>query len=253
MTRYPLPKAVAMIVASMVVTAGASRLALRYGALWREGRRAAPITTIVQAGDLLPTEYLAERLGLSVDAPLSLDTWNEEEARQTLTRLPRIRSISSCFATRSGSLFLSFEARYPRFFSGDYSGLAFDEEGTPIPLLPGESDLPLPTVYFGFPDPPAWDTPIDATSMRYAKTLIDLMIAWRLPVTTIDLSRLCAPSLGSREIVVTLDHHLVRLSPEGVERQIGDYLELKGGLAAHTPHVIDMRLPHAAYIAPQYQ
>lgn len=196
-----------------------------FGFLQTRGDR--PVVAIIQEahGEKLPTQCLAELLGLSVDQPLSFAHFPVKEAERRLLDYLFFKSVS-IKKIRPNILYIDYELRRPIARFADQSNRGVDAEGVCFPLEPFYCLGELPTVYYN-----------DSAKHHMLKLL-------ELPVKLIDLSKVEAPTLGSREIVVQLeDERWLRFPVHQLESALAHFQKrpLEG-------RIIDLRIPNTAYI-----
>ena len=166
----------------------------------------------------LPARYFAEKLGLSTDHPTNMYRFDMESARRTLEAEPILRSVKLRLFT-PGILAIHYEARSPCIYLGDYLNTAVDQDGVRIPYAPFFTPRRLPKLYCGkTDDEPIWGGKMDASYWEITKKLLPLAgptPKWPcMTLQHIDLSRMHAPTVGSREIIIQVDEELVAESKE---------------------------------------
>lgn len=256
-------KALLSIFLSVCFVMGFSVVALQLYYKW-EASRAKDlrnrITSIVQTGpqkERVTTEYLAELLALSVDRPISIHQFDPKKAEKRLLTSPLIKEAKVSLLKPS-SVCVSYVVRKPVAWVSEYENIAVDSEGYLFPVYPFFTPKELPELVLGlfpFESVPEnsdslcgrWGKPLKGKSMDIAFEL--LAATEDLPVRRIDLSHLCAPSLGTREIVlyleekksqfaegketVSLKPYLVRLSAKNYQKELVQFRQyLKSSPAA---------------------
>lgn len=181
------------------------------------------IVSILQStkkGEPLKCEYLAELMGLSVDKPENIYSFDLDQAEKDLLQSPLIESVS-VKKIYPGTIFVDYAVREPVAFLGDYENIAMDANKYLFPVSPFFSPKKLPEVYLGLPPFGAKDDGTGreggAFNSPLANKYIDLALSvfrvlerpefrscfW---VKRIDVSKAFAESYGRREIVVTIEH-----------------------------------------------
>ena len=212
------------------------------------------ITSIIQTGldqKALKTDELASLLSLSRDKPTNLYLFDLKAGEKKLRAFPVIKEA---FLKRKGpdTLYIDYTLREPLAMVADFENVAVDGEGKLFPFSPFFSPKNLPEVRFGLEKFSGWDKPLVGFSSILK--LIPLLEHYKLKPLLIDVAQIEAPSLGKRQIIVRLENHLVRLTPDQYEQQLGNYLEFLNELklqeteTGQTLKVIDLRLPKMAYV-----
>jgi hypothetical protein len=218
------------------------------------------IVSIIQTGpekEALKTSYLAELLGLSVDAPISLYALNLKKAAQKLLSSPLIKEAKMKKIPPS-TLYIDYEVRKPIAWLADYSNTAIDREGFLFPGAPFFAPKNLPEIYLGMPPFGAetdlegrkggeWLTPIKNRYLNLALELLEFLEGspWRegLHLKRLDVSNAFAPSLGQREIVLFTKEEIIirqngqevicvfpkilRLAPKDYPQQLTNFFALR--------------------------
>lgn len=217
------------------------------------------IEKVIQTGPdkkALSTLYLTQLMNLSKDRPFHIDLINTRHLKECLQQSPLIKN-AQVKKVYPNTLYVDYNIRRPIAFILDFKNRAVDEEGFIIPIKPFFSakrltgfylgDSFLPTKYIG-----------ENQKFLLAKKIFSLLLfsdALRsVFIERIDVSKAFHPSLGRREIVVTMRYraskHLLRLSSKNYPKELGNYINLIPKIAKETPCqiVIDMRLSNVAYI-----
>ena len=217
------------------------------------------IDIIVQTGpqkNALPTVYLAELLGLSVDVPTLASEFDSKKGEEALLAHPLFSQIK---ITKHGSaVYIDYTLKQAVAYLGDFAPLAIDAEGTLFPERPYRPPQRIPKIILGLDECP---TQISGPRWEIAKRIIgkikNLNLRHLPTLQLIDLSQMEAQYLGRQEIVVLLDggprsnsKHYLRLSPKNYIRELTNYASLYQKLCKDTvrEHVIDLRLTGFAYI-----
>lgn len=242
------------------------------------------LSYILQTGpqkEALLSDYLTERLDLSVDKPVKFADFDPVQARKVLEKAPVIAEVE-VKKIAPNIVYVDYAVRKPFVWVTDYHNAALDKEGTVIPAYPFFSPKKMTKVYFGKESPPLqkygekiegrfWDLALSVleTLQEQGKDLFF--------IKQIDISEAWAPSLGRREIIVSLENdlylsseetpcqstHFLRLTPKKYKEEIAHYLTLREHLLeAEKEEVVptgskrlrdktvDLRLSQLAYIAP---
>lgn len=240
---------------------------------WRMQNEQYRIIAIMQSTpqvEALKTIYLAELLQLSLDRPVNLYQFDTEKGKRLLLSSPLIKQ-AEIKKIHPGTLYVEYLIRMPVAYLGDYTNTALDDEGYLFPFSPFFTPKKLPLIYMGF----------DHVGKRWGSCLMEdqrLKLAFQVLKTTqklgkgafaikkIDVSQAFADSYGQRQIVVWVEEQieqekaskqfaklfLLRLHTENYPQNLANYLVLKPHLM-HTalnadPSIIDLRLPHLAFI-----
>ncbi len=239
------------------------------------------VRQIVQTGEIyraLPSDYLAELIGLSSDHPISIARFNRREAEERLKSSPLIKQ-ARVYLRYPNTVYIDYTARRPIAFLADYENIALDEEGFIFPVKPFLTPKNLPEIYLGLAPfgeqgsdsalPVAsWKEPLSCRALTLALTLLKTT---QLPeyrsafhVTRLDLSKAFAGEHGVPEVVLESEDKVnggihmrcLRLTPAGYAQELGNYLELRGALlereAVSTEYLvttIDLRIPQLAFLS----
>lgn len=247
----PFRKAVLWIALSTLLVSGGSFASWWVFQLFHEARRYHPqyrLTAIAQPGPL-PTDYLAQLLGLSVESSLGLYDLSVTQAQELLLKSPLMTEVRVS-RLPPHTLEIDYAVVEPVALSGHQEGMAVDAKGRQFPLHPFFVRKDLPQV-FGLVH-----LPIALQVMDRAKQL-------GLSIKSIDLTRLDSVSAGRREIVLELSDDnktLVRLPPLQAERALNRYPLLRHQIANDLKTstldpsvmvIVDLRLEQLAYL--QYE
>ena len=221
------------------------------------------IVSIVQTGvekEVLKTAYLAEVLGLSVDAPSQLYAFDLKKATAKLLSSPLISSVKMK-RIPPGTLYIDYTVRKPLALLADYSNTAIDRDGFLFPVAPFFSPKQLPEIYLGAPSFGASEDAMGRKGGRYLEPLKGRFISLAFEVLQflqencqtegmrierIDVSNAFALSLGQREIVLKVEDELaiqsgskeflcffpklLRLSPKDYRTQLNHFFSLRRGM-----------------------
>ncbi len=231
----------------------------------------------------LKTVYLAEWLNLSLDKPINLYQFDTKVAEQRLLASPLIKK-TSVKKILPGTLYIHYHIRVPIAYLGDYTNTAFDTEGTLFPFSPFFTPKKLPVIYIGLDRlEKGWGACLlNDKRLQLAFNILEKMQAKAMDVTQIDVSRAFADSYGQRQIVIIVEEclerehqgksisaiqpYILRLNVEDYLQNLANYLILRDHLAQESikqilgmeivqderlilkPSVIDLRIPHLAFI-----
>lgn len=211
----------------------------------------------------LRTEYLAELLGLSVDAPQSLIDFDVAKAAKRLTESPVIKK-AHVRKRGDDSLVVRYEMRTPIARFGNVFNGGIDEEGVIFPLSPFFTPKKLPEIYISA-HAIAFGKHLPSQEWTIAKTLLQAInddpSIYDLQVEHIDVSTFKAPSLGKRSIAIVIKNpnskHYVRLHHKTYLESLANYIELRKELLfqerdgdSFEEKIIDMRIANYAYVKP---
>ncbi len=255
--KLPLVHALGWIVASLFLVTGLTAHTCLY---YREKDRAMRhdpgnhLTQIVQTGlqkEVLKTIYLAELVGLSIDRPTAYFDFDPKKAEAKLLKSPLIKQAKAMLLPPS-TLAVDYTVRQPIALLYDCENAAIDEEGRIFPVSPYLSPKNLPQLYLGLARVPAdWHTPIRGKKIDLALQILKLVSALPFRVARIDVSKIDAPSLGTREIVLVADQRFLRLSTKNFPQELGNYLSLREQLKGQEAKIIDFRIPNLAFLKEQ--
>lgn len=237
-----------------------------FGAIWayyhyqsqqRQDMPAYQIRFIVDessSADILDTFYLMELLNLSEDSPTSYYRFHCGEACQTLMESGLFHEVN--IATRgTDTLALNYTLNHPMARLSDQEEAFLNSEGKVLHRRFCKVTEGLPELTLGLSDPCEWGSYIPNESYSVASEIISTLESSTLPVVGIDLSRIHAPSLAHREIIVELlnqDQPLyLRLDvidwKEGIEK-LNRFLGSQSANALVHYNLFDLRLPHLGYL-----
>lgn len=189
------------------------------------------ISMITQMGEdrgTLPTSYFAELLGLSSDKKVNLIAYNVDEAEQLLLKSPLIKTVK-VGKIKPNSLSIEYSVRKPYFRLFGEKNRAIDREGVSIPLHPFFKEEGLPELLLGEKTLSKGDV-----LLQQIRRILGIMDFNGLILTCMDISQIDEPSLGKRQIVLTLLERrnptkswMLRLSPENTDAQIKNFFFLR--------------------------
>jgi hypothetical protein len=221
------------------------------------------IVSIVQTGvekEVLKTAYLAELLGLSVDAPSQLYALDLKKASQKILASPLISEVKMK-RFPPGTLYIDYTVRKPLALLVDYSNTAIDKQGFLFPVAPFFSPKQLPEIYLGIPPFGAeedamgrkggkWHEPLKnryfSLALEVLQFLEESYLMEGMRIERIDVSNAFAPSLGQREIVLKVEDELaiqderkeiicffpklLRLAPKDYKSQLSNFFSLRSSM-----------------------
>lgn len=244
------------------------------------------IASIIQTGpekEALKTSYLAELLGLSLDAPTQLYAFDPKKAEKKMLESPLIAN-AKIKRVPPDAIYVDYEVRKPVAWLADFKNTAMDREGSLFPVAPFFSPKHLPEVYLGISHFPAWK--VKGPGLDLALEILQFLetTPWKegLRIKRIDVSNAFAQSLGQREIVLFTEEEIfisqadpsqevvfvfpkiLRLTPKDYAQQLNNFFSLrrtmmedytkqllslkpaKGG--KYAPRIIDLRIPQLAFV-----
>lgn len=238
------------LVASIFVIAGTGYTFYKYqrGSILRkltdEKRQ---MRQIVQTGpekEALPTQYLAEVMGLSADHPVPFDLFSTKDAEKALLATPVIK-WAKVRKQKPDTAYVEYEVRHPIATIGDFENTAIDAEKRLFPLHPFYAPKQIPEIVLGLS---TYAPSLSGEPIELALSI--LALCEPLHVKRIDVSNAFCESLGRREIVVVCKAenghtHTLRLSQANIETQLGNYLQLA---LPSGDRIIDLRLDKVGFI-----
>jgi hypothetical protein len=292
--KWPLKKALVVIGGSTLLT---MLVVLSVYSIYHQFKRKRlasekyRITALVQTGpekEMLRSVYLAELLGLSVDAPKNLYTLDLKKAKLALLSSPLIKK-GQVKRIPPNTVYVDYEVRKPVAWLADYRNCAMDEEGFLFPVTPFLSPKEMPEIYLGLPAfgkgedaygraGGRWRVPVQS---RYLTLAFDLLrffddSAWKegLRIKRIDVSNAFAPTLGRREIVLFTEEELLiqdhsfifpkilRLPTRDYGHQLQNFFALRKSMIEDykkqlstaeqnirfSPRIVDLRLSQLAFV-----
>ena len=220
------------------------------------------IKSISQTGPLkeaLKTDYLAESLGLASDHPRIIEC---KEAEARLLSSPLITK-ANVLQKDPSTLYIDYTVRSPYVTLSDYENIAIDKERFPFPLYPFYPPKKLLALYLGPISCEAnkilWNTPLQGEYINLAFEVLSFLENWAKDffscITRLDVSHAYDPSLGTREIVLTIEYpssikHYIRLTPKNYQKELTRYKVVKEKMSELTSAVFEMRVKEQALIQP---
>lgn len=264
-------KAIIWILLSTFLVSGTAWMGWLYYHHVQHLRRQDPtynIVAIVQTGpekEVLKTVYLAELMGLSVDYPQNLYTFDTKNAVSKLLASPLIKG-ATIKRIRPGTVYIDYVVRQPVAYLADYTNTALDEEGYIFPFYPFFTPKKLPEIVVGLPPfgTPGkgkesaggeWHRPLMGKEVPLAMQIIKAFNGNRLYESTVlkrvDVSKAYKASPGQREMVLMVEERMechegersilcvfpriLRFNVASYQEQLDNYLILRSYLAIH-PH-----------------
>jgi len=214
----------------------------------------------------LPTDYLAEVLGLSEDVPTNLGAFATRAAQKKLHASPVIRKakVEKLFPD---TLMIDYHVRNPQLRLIDFENAAIDRYGVLFPLTPFFPESFLPELKLGrLKKNIIWGDMIDDEQRSLAFEILDetieLDLLHSLQIIRIDLSKMDNPSLGAREIVLMFQNKatksicFLRCGVDELKVQLSRFARLIPKLKTNhwanaeenSATIIDFRVPRLAFI-----
>jgi len=264
--KMPYNRAVMWILLSTLLVSGSALMATLYYMHVKELRlqnnqyRIVAIVQNCQNSEALKTSYLAQLLDLSLDKPINLYQFDNEEGVAKLLACPLIKT-AGIQKIRPGALYIQYLVRTPLAYLGDYSNTAIDTEGFLIPFQPFFTPKKLPTIYLGCEG--EWGKSLAQDQrLQLAFTLLkklEIEDFDHFYVKQIDVTDAFSDSFGKRQIVVTLaslsnnKSYLLRLNSDEYEQSLANFHALKDRFRDRTSPftIIDLRIPQLAFIKPR--
>lgn len=227
------------------------------------------IVALVQTGpekEALKTEFLAELLGLSIDQPSHLYKYDLVSGKKKLLAFPLIKA-ATLKRIPPGTLYVDYTVSKPIAFLADFSNTAIDENKKLIPFKPFFSPKNLPEIILGIQSEPLkWGSQLNSPRSELAFLVLNEIEnqigSEHLRPIKIDVALAESPSLGTRQIIVTLEkksesetgslklnHLVLLLNPETFKEGIANFKEIskvmvdKGDLS-----IVDLRLDRLAFV-----
>lgn len=214
------------------------------------------IVSIVQTGrekEALKTIYLEELLGLSKKTPQNLYRFDLKKAKNQLLSSPLIEE-ATLKRIPPNTLYIDYLVRKPAAFLGDTTNTAMNEEGVLFPFHPFFSPKNLPVLVLGVQkEDVKWGKKVENNKCSLAFAVLKDLEGRKNPfrVKKIDVSKADAKSLGSRQIVATIQNKdeeaTLILSTEHYSEGIDRY-EILLNLTLDSFQVVDLRLNQLAYL-----
>ena len=199
----------------------------------------------------LPTEYLAEVMGISINNSLieSRDGFALLEER---LRLSSILESASLSFRKPDTLLVDYRVRQPVSYLAEYPGFAIDKEGYIFPVEGLITPKKIPQLLIG----PSKIDQHSIVSKEFLDPLIEALNYFgqaSTNVKSIDLTSMQASSYGRREIVVEYligEYHIfARLpaKPLAVDFKRLDRLQKALMNESEATYLLDLRLPKIAF------
>lgn len=226
----------------------------------------------------LKTGYLAELLELSLDQPINLYLFDLRAAEKKLLACPLIKN-AFIQKIRPGTLYIRYEMRVPVAYVGDFSNTAVDVEGCLFPFSPFFTPKKLPIIYLGLTEADKWGAClVEQERLTLAFDLLKFFEEVNISdmrIKQIDVAEAYADSYGQRQVVAVVEEgggtsldsstqaFLLRLNTEHYKQNIANFSSLQKTLYAQKkeklpikkesrladkPVIVDLRIPHLAFI-----
>ena len=265
----PFKKAIAIICLSILIVSGTAASIFFYLQNIAQGREIDPnfrIVAIAQKSSVpesLPTSYLAELLGLSVDRIHNLYRFDINEAQHKLNSSPLIRK-AEITKIKPGTLYIDYALRHPIAYSGEMTNTAIAADGVLIPFKPYFRPKKMAEIITG--SHKEWgqrlDHPEGVLALEIFHYLTRSETGLKGQVLTIDTSRAFDPSYGQRQVIVEVEESLqekgkpikatriLRLASNDYQKGIAEYKQLQNTLTKKPyPLIVDLRIPALAFIS----
>lgn len=254
MTMLPIRTALLWIWGSTILFSGGVVLALTLKQKWDGEVRHNPqfmIRSIVQkcaTVETLPTNYLAECLGLSQDHSYTLFEKSTGELEQILASSPLMQHVSVSKNLPS-TLIIEYGLRQPVAAIHDLSNTVVDAEGVLFPLQPFRTPKLLPELVLGEPND---------VNLQWGLEMISYLKTREFPppikgLKKIDLTRSDHPRLSRKEIVMVFNSDFdkltyLRVSPDNWRKGIDHFLRIPSDSLPGM--IVDLRLTDTAFVKP---
>lgn len=284
--KIPFNRAFLWILLSTLLFSGSALMGWLYYLHIREKRlqddqyRIVAIVQRTPQQESLKTSYLAEWLDLSLDQPINLYQFNTKEAERKLLACPLIKQ-ATIQKIRPGTLYIQYHMRTPFAYLGDYANTALDTEGYIFPVRPFFTPKKLPVIHLGVEGLEGkWGSClIEQERLKLAFQILKSLKAWgeeSIYIKQIDVADAYADSYGQRQVVIALEISpegtpldessrrlfLLRLNTEHYRQNLANFFVLRNyltqwqasktsqtqGRLASKPVIIDLRIPHLAFI-----
>lgn len=217
------------------------------------------IAAIIQTGSekkALPTQYLAEKMGLSINCPTNYYAFDEKQAEQKLLSSPFIKQ-AKVKKLRPNAIYVDYTRRKPIAQLVDYENIGIDEEGYLFFLSPFYTKEGLVELFLGLPafhesqdeqerEGGSYCKAIQCPHFQLAKKIMSLFeeesFSKRFFLKKIDVSKAFASSYGTKEIVLYIEEKMqitqndlkstfilpkyVRLNVKEYQQQLANFLVL---------------------------
>jgi len=274
----PLLHSIFWIVASTFLISGVShKLLHRYFGekSIKEEAILHPLSYIVQTGlqkEALHSDYLAELLGLSQDAPTLFTEFDEGAAEQKLLTSPLFSQVK-VKKIPPNMVYVDYTVRKPIGWAADFVNTVVDKDGYLFPMAPFFSPKKLPEIYLSTEgvQNASFENPLQGKLFELALQVLNLFDGCEkesFRVKRVDVSQSFFPTLGKRGIVVILENdlvedvtsvHFLRLSTRSFSQEITNYQTLRPRLLETEKEklflgekikerIIDLRLPQLAFV-----
>lgn len=209
------------IIASVIAISGSSYMTVLASSMKKKKQimnEKVVIRTLVQTSSLresLPSDFLAQLLGLSEDYPATLHSFSLSSARMRLENFCLIKK-AEVKKLKEGGVYVDYELREPIVWLGDFSNAALDKEGVIIPYYPFFSPKNMTEVYLDLKKRDQADltwgsyltSPEFTAALDMIKTFEQIDKEEGVLLEKVDVSALYSSSFGAREIVVVVSDKL---------------------------------------------
>lgn len=253
--KFPLPKAIAYVLLSVVVVWGTLFISWWYHD-YTVKRRTQDSRFTIQGivsscldPDFLSSRQLATILALATKEPKNLYAFDLQEAEMRCKSFPAIKT-AHLSRLRPNAICISYEMRKPYVRMAEFENVALDKEGYPLPLFPIYSPKRLPEVYLGLQSL-LWNEQVASDEFIVASELLqylDQVLPNTFRVSRIDTHNMRSVSRGRQEIVLVLEggvcRRYLRLHASNYKKNIQHFLALIPTLdliSTQLGQIIDMR------------
>lgn len=215
--------------------------------------------------EAIPTVYIEEILGLAADVPQTIEDFDCEAAEASLLATGVIQEAS--VSTFEDAVYVDYTVREPLALLHEWQNRALDKDGFVFPVKPYLTPKSLPVVYVGA-SRDVCPEKLEGPEWLLAKRILDFCTnhsdARLQAAQYIDTSSAYSPSLGKRQIVLTLlepEHAsipsslwMLRLSTRNWEEECNRYLALRSTMGQSPDEslkVLDLRVPKLGYLLKQ--
>jgi hypothetical protein len=250
----PLAYALFWIVGSSFIISCLAHKGIRHSFLQKRKAFHESLAYVVQTSvqnERLHSDYFCELLHLSHNRPTSYGNFDEKKAQEIIEKSPIIEH-AFVKKIKPNMVYIDYALRKPLVYVADFINAALDREGILFPVHPFFSPKMLPEIYFGNAEMFDAKSASFGSSVKGAYFDSALLVLDALSragkdlffVKRIDVSKLFSPSLGRREIVVTIENelsipsrkepvfstHYLRLSHNRYNEEIAHYMQLRNPL-----------------------
>lgn len=230
----------------------------------------------------LPTQYLAEKMNLSVEASQNLFAFQEKKAQQQLQTSPWIERVS-IKKILPNTLYIDYQLREPVATVYDLSDIGIDRKGFLFPPLFRDK---YPSLYLGLKKVPEkiGEIPLQGEKLELAFQVMEEIYRYFPPayqLIRIDVSKAFSSSYGKRELIILLEERrdiqvlgktvaclfpkYLRVHVKQYSQQLKNFLSLNERMwqdyqrqlflrppeslsVSFQPKVFDLRIPNLAFV-----